>query len=252
MHSLTRRLLIPAGLPLLLLAAGPAPAQAQQIASVTAPVISEQDIARRIASLVRERNGGRPVEIAFHGGGNDILLPPGAAAGFRIDGFAFDERSGRFSAAVLAAGQREPLRISGRAHASEALPVLRARVAPGETITKADIEWKAMPAGRYGSDYVDRADDLIGMTPKRPIGLGHPIRMNDVGRRELVTKNALVSMIAQAPGLTITLTGRAIEGGSTGDVIQVMNLQSKKMLQATVTGPNQVHVTATPRVVASN
>jgi flagella basal body P-ring formation protein FlgA len=59
-------------------------------------------------------------------------------------------------------------------------------------------------------------------------------------------------MVAQAPGMTITTTGRALEGGAIGDVIQVMNLQSKKTIQATVTGSSMVQVVTAPRLIASN
>lgn len=232
------------------------PAASVQLASAAAPkaaamrYVSERDVARRLVSLVQQRNGGRPVEIAFHGNDNGFSVP--ASAEWRVDGFTFDDRTGRFTGTLAAAGAPEMVRISGRANPVEAMPVLKSRVAPGETIGADAVEWRQVPAGRYTSAYIDRIDDLIGQTPKRTLNIGQPIRSADIGRVEQVSKNALITMIAQVPGLTITTTGRALEGGAVGDVIQVMNLQSKKTIQATITGSNQVQVTTAPRLLASN
>jgi len=212
--------------------------------------VSERDVSRRVVSMVQQRNGGRPVEVIFHGGDNGFSVP--SNADWRIDAFTFDDRSGRFTGTLTAAGAPETVRISGRANAVEAMPVLRSRVAPGELITADAVEWRQVPMGRYTSAYIDRLDDLVGQTPKRPLNMGQPIRSSDIGRLEQVAKNALITMVAQGPGLTITTTGRAIEGGSVGDVIQVMNLQSKKILQATVVGSNHVQVVTAPRLIATN
>jgi len=251
---MTRKsLLIAAALGLFLGAAPATLAHAQAVAALDAGrTISEGEIARRLADLLQKKNGGRPVEIAFHGIGNDIELPPGQPAIFRIDGISFDERSGRFAANVLAAGLSQPVKVTGRATTVESMPVLKNRVAPGEVITRGDLEWKQVPQGRYTSDYIEKFDDMIGLSPKRPLGVGAPIRFAELGRPEAVSKNALVTMVATVPGMTITTTGRAIEAGGTGDVIQVMNLQSKKVLQATITGPNQVQVAVTTRFIAAN
>jgi flagella basal body P-ring formation protein FlgA len=47
----------------------------------------------------------------------------------------------------------------------------------------------------------------------------------------------------EMPGLSLTMRGRALEAGAEGDMIQVENLQSRKRLQATVTGLNRVSIT---------
>src|SRR5690606_27520551 len=155
---------------------------------------------------------------------------------------SFDQRSGRFYAAVTTPGRSEALKVSGRAQEVESIPVLKNRVAAGETITRSDVEWIQVPAGRYGGGYVDQISDLVGQSPRRALNAGTPVRAGDVGRPEAVAKNVLVTMVAQNPGITITTTGRALESGSIGDVVQVMNLQSKKIVQATIIGSNQVQV----------
>ncbi|MEK9969534.1 MAG: flagellar basal body P-ring formation chaperone FlgA [Ferrovibrio sp.] len=223
-----------------------------QVASTTAAtrMIGEREIGRRIADMVKQRNGGRPVEIMFHGMGNEIEVPAASAA-FQVDDFSFDSRSGRFYATVASASA-PAMKVSGRAQIVEAIPVLKSRIAAGQIISRADVEWLQVPAHRYGAGYVDRFEELIGQTPRRALAAGVPVRAADIGKPEAIAKNSLVTMVAQAPGLTITTTGRAMESGSIGDVVQVMNLQSKRSVQATITGMNLVQVITAPSIIASN
>lgn len=225
--------------------------QVASIGGTATRIIGEPEIGKRIADLVQQRNGGVPVEIMFHGSGNELEIPATSAGTLKIDTFTFDNRSGRFFAVVGVSGG-DLIKVSGRAQAVEAIPVLKNRINAGQVIDRNDIEWLRVPTGRYGAGYVDRIDDLIGQASRRALAAGAPIRSSDVGKPEAVTKNGLVTMVAQGPGMTITTTGRAMEAGSIGDVISVMNVQSKKTVQATIVAANQVQVVTAPRIIASN
>jgi flagella basal body P-ring formation protein FlgA len=76
-----------------------------------------------------------------------------------------------------------------------------------------------------------------------------PIRANEIRRPEVVAKGSLVSVLFSGHGLSLSTTGQAMEAGGQGDVIQVMNLQSRKTLPATITGANQVQVASRARVI---
>jgi flagella basal body P-ring formation protein FlgA len=234
-----------------------APAQTQVASVQPAPIsmprfIGEQEIGRHIADLIAERNGGQRVEIAFHGYDNQVEVPAGSPAVLQVVAFSYDARSGRFIADVAAPGAKEATRVTGRATPIERIPVLKNRVSPGDTIARGDIEWVQVPAGRYGGGYIDKVNELVGQSPRRPLRTGEPIRTSDIGRPEVVSKNGLVTMVAQVPGLVITTTGRALDSGGIGDVIQVMNVQSKKKVQATITGPDEVEVITAPRVITAS
>jgi len=54
------------------------------------------------------------------------------------------------------------------------------------------------------------------------------------------------------PGVVLTLRGKAAEGGAEGDVITVLNEQTKRTLQGVIVGPGRVAIgNGSPRV-ASN
>src|SRR3546814_9434049 len=54
--------------------------------------------------------------------------------------------------------------------------------------SRSDIEWVQVPAGRYGGGYVDKVNELVGQSPRRPLRIGEPIRNSDLGRPEVVSK----------------------------------------------------------------
>ena len=53
-----------------------------------------------------------------------------------------------------------------------------------------------------------------------------------------------VTLIYEAPGIYLTMRGKALENGTEGDVVNVMNLQSKRTLSGTVIGRGQVSIIA--------
>lgn len=249
------RTLLLAGLAVSTVAVAALPVSAQmQVASIggtASRIISEPEIGKRIADLVQQRNGGVPVEVSFHGSGNELEVPNNSSGALKVDNFSFDSRSGRFFAVVGVSGG-DLIKVSGRAQTVEAIPVLKNRIAANQTIDRNDIEWMRVPSGRYGAGYIDRIEDLLGQAPRRALAAGAPIRSADISKPAAITKNALVTMVAQGPGMTLSTTGRALEAGSVGDVIAVMNVQSKKTVQATVIGANQVQVVTAARVIAAN
>ena len=60
----------------------------------------------------------------------------------------------------------------------------------------------------------------------------------------LVQRNDVVTIFYEAPGINLTLRGQAQEAGALGDTINVMNTQSKRMLQGVVIGAGRVAVAA--------
>ena len=81
---------------------------------------------------------------------------------------------------------------------------------------------------------------------------GKPLRTADLMKPELVQRNETVTLVYQVPGITLTVRGKAAEGGAEGDVIAVLNEQSKRTVQGVVAGPGRVIIsTGTPRLAAN-
>jgi flagella basal body P-ring formation protein FlgA len=66
-----------------------------------------------------------------------------------------------------------------------------------------------------------------------------------------VQRDDNVTLIYESTGLYLTVRGKAVEAGTEGDVVNVLNLQSKRTVSGVVIGRGQVAISvATPRLPA--
>jgi len=144
--------------------------------------------------------------------------------------------------------RRLALRVTGTlVETGEAVVPLRA-IAAGEVLKASDVMIERRPK----TDVV-AIEDVIGFAAKRALKAGQVIRTGDVIKPEMVGRNETVTIVFEAPGMLLSIRGTALEAGAQGDIINVLNVQSKRTIQATVSGKGRVAVTAaTPRVVAAS
>jgi flagella basal body P-ring formation protein FlgA len=150
-----------------------------------------------------------------------------------------------------AATRRLPLRYTGAvAETGEVVVALRT-LAQGEVLKASDVMIERRPKSEFAGSPVPGIEDVLGLAARRPLQPGKLIRHADLMKPELVARNQTVLIVFEVPGIVLTVRGKAMESGAAGDVINVLNVQSKRTLQATVTGPGRVAVTAaSPRVAA--
>lgn len=105
-------------------------------------------------------------------------------------------------------------------------------------ITELDVQLK--PGAISGS--FESALDVIGQEARTTLYAGRPIRFDDVGPPALVTRNQVVSLKFKSSGLIISTEGRSLERGAVGDVVRVMNLNSRATLFGQVRKDGSVQV----------
>jgi flagella basal body P-ring formation protein FlgA len=81
------------------------------------------------------------------------------------------------------------------------------------------------------------------MQARRQLRAGQAIKTADLAKPDLVQRDQNVTLIYEAPGLYLTMRGKALDNGTEGDAVSVMNLQSKRTVTGTVTGRGQVSIT---------
>jgi flagella basal body P-ring formation protein FlgA len=111
----------------------------------------------------------------------------------------------------------------------------------GEVIKASDVMIERRPKTE-----VIAIEDVLGFAAKHALRQGQVIRAGDVTKPELVGRNETVTITYEAPGMVLSIRGQALEPGALGDVINVLNVQSKRTFQATVTAPGRVTVSSTP------
>ena len=162
---------------------------------------------------------------------------------------SYDARGRRFDVTFdvpTGTARRALLRATGTlVETAEAVVPLRA-IAAGEVLKASDVMIERRPKTEAVA-----IEDVLGFAAKRALNKGQIIRPGDVVKPQLVAPNETVTMSFEAPGMLVTVRATAQEGGALGDVINVLNVQSKRTIQATVTGRGQVAVTNAPARVTA-
>lgn len=77
-------------------------------------------------------------------------------------------------------------------------------------------------------------DEVVGREAKVALYPGRPIFASQLGTPALVERNALVKMIYVDGPLRIATDGRVLDRAAAGDLVRVMNLNSKQTVTGTV------------------
>ena len=135
-------------------------------------------------------------------------------------------------------------RITGRVHPMISIPVVGKRLRRGDIVKKHHITWTSIRESSVRRDTILHEEDLVGMAAKRMVREHSPIRLSYVQRPVLVRKNGLVTIHLASKSMTLTAQGQAMQDGSRGEIVQVKNIQSKKVIEAVVTHAGKVSVSA--------
>jgi flagella basal body P-ring formation protein FlgA len=144
----------------------------------------------------------------------------------------------------LAGVTRQIWRYSGGAFETTEVAVLSRALNRGDIVKQSDIAFERRPKSEFNSEPPAQAAEILGLAAKRPVRAGQPLRAADLMKPEVVKKNDIVMMRYEVPGIVLTLRGQALDNGTEGDVVNVLNIQSKRTIQGTVTGPGQVTMLA--------
>ncbi|WP_245258559.1 flagellar basal body P-ring formation chaperone FlgA [Methylopila sp. M107] len=192
------------------------------------------------------------VEVKLDGAAGPVHVPAAEKGSLEVTRFVTDRQTGRFEASLAVAGAprrgAEPIRVTGAAVETVEVATLSRSLERGDVVSAADIRADRRPKSQ-ASDAM-APDQVVGLAAKRSIREGQPLRTTDLGRPQQVERNAFVTLIYGASGVSLSLRAKALASGVQGDVIAVQNVQSKRVVNGVVTGPSEVTVTAPTTTVA--
>lgn len=181
-----------------------------------------------------------------------FAVEPAVAADLQVVRSSYDSRSRRFEVLLelpgSAVARRVPLRYSGTMVETAEVAVLTRALQRGETARPSDIAIERRPRSEVNPEHAFRLDQVTGLAAKQPLRGGQPVRRADFARPELVKRDDNVTLIYEVPGILLTTRGKALEAGAEGDLVGVLNVQSKRTVQGIVTGTGQVTIVATPLI----
>jgi flagella basal body P-ring formation protein FlgA len=220
--------------------------------------IAARDIEDRVAQALSEQYALGPrkdIVVNFDRELRAIQLETTAKGEPRVGYLNYDARSGRFDVTLdmpTGATPRGTLRLSGRAAATVEVVTLARPLERGELIKSADLLIERRPRAEIGRDVVTDREQAMGLAARNGLQAGRPLRVVDLMKPELVQRNETVMVVYEVPGIMLTVRGKAMEGGAEGDVISVLNEQSKRTVQGVVAGPGRIIVSAgSPRRAAN-
>lgn len=135
---------------------------------------------------------------------------------------------------LLAAG--DPTGSLRQEEGAAVSPVVLHDLAPGVILTVADIAVEA----RAASSNDNRVTDYVGFETRRFLPKGTTLRLEDLRRPVLVLRNSLVEIQFEDGPLLMSAEGRALSSGAVGEVVKVMNTNSRVTVSAVVTGAGRV------------
>jgi flagella basal body P-ring formation protein FlgA len=161
----------------------------------------------------------------------------------------YDRYSGRYDVtfSLPGGGTEAPrtARFTGTIAETAAVAVALRPLGRGDVIRAEDVTIERHPKATVRPNAVSSLDQVVGLAARRPLRPGQALAAADLMRPELVVKNEAVTIVYEAPGMVLSVRGKAMESGAEGDLISVFNAQTKRTLQGVVAGPGRVAIVAT-------
>lgn len=222
--------------------------------------ITAKEIEARIVRALAGQYGfgdAKNLSITFDRDVQAVHVERSATEQLQVARLYVDPRTGRFNIALELSGSdaahRLSLRYSGTAVETVEAAVLSRTLNRGEIIKPSDVTLERRPKAELAGEYVG-TEAAVGFAAKRPLHAGAVLRSGDLMKAEVVQRNEPVTIAYEVPGVLLTARGKALESGAVGDVVSVLNIQSNRTVQTTVTGPGRVSVAAavlTPTTVTA-
>jgi flagella basal body P-ring formation protein FlgA len=225
----------------------------QSVLERSSILISTEQIRETIHAEIRNELGkSNKFEIDLDNRLLQMHLPGEAMPSVKIQRLQLDPQTRRFSA-ILTGGEgqaqmKRRITATGRFHRIIDIPVLVRRMRSGETIGRSDIRQVTVRADKIDMNALHDANDLIGMSPLRTLPADRAIKQSEIRMPVLVPKGSIVTMVFQTNRLTLTAQGKALQDGSKGDTIRVLNAKTHKMIDVTVLNSGTVTVNSASRV----
>jgi len=224
-----------------------------------ARTLESQEIETEVLRALARNNGHADAanfNLKFDRDPQNMQLDPSNVGAMEVVAVRHDPRSGRFEVSFEIGNEigaaPTKLRFTGTAIETVEAAVLVRGLERNEVVKASDVLLERRPKAEVAGDVLGR-DGVIGMQARRSLRAGQPLRSADVGKPDLVQRDQGVTLICETPGIYLTVRGKALDNGAEGDVVNVLNLQSKRTVSGVVIGRGQVSINmAQPRIVASS
>lgn len=230
-----------------------------EVSRLSRPVEAEE-MSRLVATEALRQNGRGlgdatidDLRVAFEGSIEPHHADLRATAPVRIASFSLNPQNGRFDALFLIdqGNGAERLRLRGEVFETVQVVTLSRQMSRGDVVTRDDVVVERLPRRQVGSLRAADPDLIVGMAARRQLRPGQPLTASDFIRPIVVNRGDSVTVVFEGTAFTVSSRGQAQDSGSVGDMVGVINPQSKRVIHATVAGPGKLVVASGSTAVAS-
>ena len=184
---------------------------------------------------------GRTVLAPAAGPGLNTVLDAGRVQmAARSAGLDWDNPQGMRRILVGSPGaERAPTAAARPGRAAQALAYAR-NINTGEIIQPADLVWSNEVIAGPGAP--GDPDRLIGQAARHALRGGSAVQSGDLAAAAVVHRDETIDVAFEAPGIRLVLQGKALKDAAVGEPVQVLNPQSKKIIEAVAAGPGRAVV----------
>ncbi|WP_338663215.1 flagellar basal body P-ring formation chaperone FlgA [Pararoseomonas sp. SCSIO 73927] len=173
------------------------------------------------------------------------MVPLAAFTQLALEQPAFEAATNRFSGTLVVVAEGMPtlrLRVAGRAVATAAVVVATRRLGLGEVVAPGDLRLVRQRAERVRAGLASDPGQVVGRALRRPVSEGVGFALADLSAPPVIERNAVVTMLVEGPGVSMSAQGRAMASAARGETVAVMNLSSRSVVEAEAIGPGRVRV----------
>ena len=182
------------------------------------------------------------IEVFYQG--KDIILPLGKKELiFKIMGSS--QRAGRIPMILeirINDQFKKRIRLNTKVLVSQKVFKTVRPVRRGEILSKDEISMEIIQTERPSKNAITRIDYVLGYETVRNLSAGEILVSNFIKKPPLGKRGEKILLMAKKGGMTITAPGILKEDGYKGAMVQVLNIESKKIIFGNLIDSNTVKV----------
>lgn len=223
----------------------PVSAQDHIVIRSDATIIDEEMIVAHLQDALTAEGVYGAYELEIPVQYQQITLPASYDAMMDVARISYDQSTRRFNAVIAAPSIDNPVQqvqISGIVTPVIRVPVMIENIQNGRIIRESDIDYITIREQAFNQSTIADAQSLVGMTARRVLLAGRPIREADIIAPQIIARGETVTLALSVGSMSITTLAKALQNGAKGDIIRVVNTSSNKTMQARVVGAGSVVV----------
>jgi flagella basal body P-ring formation protein FlgA len=198
--------------------------------------VNAQDLVREYLTQNHSEKISNGVDVSIDAGSQYLVLK--GISEPKLTNFSWVDDQ-RFQVTFDVGGHEKKIR--GCLSAMASIPVLNKQLDSGAIIEKEDLEFMNIPSHKLTKYMIQDEKELVGKTlRRRSVKVGDALSVHDVTSPIIIKRGDLVTMKVESPNVVISTRGKAQGNAAVGQSVQVMNLESKRLIEGVVKDPQTI------------